>query len=186
MQKSEPMPMPKEITLETKIADLLNDYDGMKTILININPKFKKLNNPVLRRTLGRIASVRQAAIVGAMEPMDLVDQLRKAVGQEPICEGCEIKSDECFIPPATPKPSWIDTAKVCDVLNANALLDDDKNPLAEVRKALHKMSDKEMLKLEADFQPEPLIEEFEKDGYDVWTVESQEGHFVTYIHKGA
>jgi len=37
----------KEITLDTKIADLLNDYEGMKDILIDINPKFKKLNNPI-------------------------------------------------------------------------------------------------------------------------------------------
>jgi uncharacterized protein (DUF2249 family) len=178
--------MQKEITLETKIADLLNDYEGMKTILININPKFKKLNNPVLRRTLGRIASVRQAAVVGGMDPMDLVDQLRKAVGQEPICEGCEIKSDDCFVPPATPKPDWVDASQIYITLNANTLLDDDKNPLAETHKALHKMPKDEMLRLEADFQPEPLIEEFEKNGYDVWTDESQTGQFVTYIRKGA
>ncbi len=75
----------KEITLETKIADLLNDYEGMKDILIKINPKFKKLNNPVLRRTLAKIAGVKQAAVVGGMDPMDLLNQLRKAVGQTPI-----------------------------------------------------------------------------------------------------
>jgi hypothetical protein len=28
----------KEITLETKIADLLNGYEGMKDIFIEINP----------------------------------------------------------------------------------------------------------------------------------------------------
>jgi uncharacterized protein (DUF2249 family) len=176
--------MQKEITLETKIADLLNDYEGMKTILININPKFKKLNNPVLRRTLGRIASVRQAAVVGGMDPMDLVDQLRKAVGQEPICEGCEIKSDDCFVPPATPKPDWVDASQIYITLNANTLLDDDKNPLAETHKALHKMPEDEMLKLVADFQPEPLIEEFQKEGYATWISPEENGKFTTYIGK--
>jgi uncharacterized protein (DUF2249 family) len=172
------------ITLETKIADLLNDYDGMKEILISINPKFKKLNNPVLRRTLGRIATVRQAAIVGGMDPTDLVDRLRKAVGQEPICEGCEIKSDDCFVPQPAPRPDWVNDEKVVTTLDANILLDADKNPLAEVRKALHRMGEGDLLKLVADFQPEPLIEEFQKEGYATWISPEENGKFTTYIGK--
>jgi uncharacterized protein (DUF2249 family) len=178
--------MEKEITLETKIADLLNDYMGMKAILIDINPKFKKLNNPVLRRTLGRIASVRQAAIVGAMDPMDLVDQLRKAVGQPPICEDCEIKSDDCFIPtPPTTQPNWINQESK-QILNANTLLDEDKNPLAEVHNALRMIEVGEVVILEADFQPEPLIEEFVKKGNETYTTQTESGLFITYIRKGA
>ncbi len=176
--------MSKEITLETKIADLLNDYEGMKETLISINPKFKKLNNPVLRRTLGRIASVRQAAIVGNMDPKDLVDQLRKAVGQEPICEGCEIRSNECFIPENTDKPDWVGTAEPSVTLDANALLDADKNPLAEVRIALNKLAQGEQLLLLADFQPEPLIEEFTKQGFATYTYPEEEGKYRTYIRK--
>ena len=176
--------MPKSITLDTKIADLLNDYAGMKDILIDINPKFKKLNNPVLRRTLGRIASVRQAAVVGNMDPKDLVDQLRKAVGQEPICEECEIQDANCFIPEALPAPDWLTSATPSATLNANALLDDEKNPLAEVRIALNKLEPGEILLLQADFQPEPLIEEFAKQGLDVYTREEDNGNFSTYIRK--
>ncbi len=72
----------KEITLDTKIADLLNDYEGMKDILIDINPKFKKLNNPILRRTVAKVATVKQASIVGGMRPLELLNRLREAVGQ--------------------------------------------------------------------------------------------------------
>jgi uncharacterized protein (DUF2249 family) len=172
------------ITLETKIADLLNDYDGMKAILIAINPKFKKLNNPVLRRTLGRIATVRQAAIVGGMNPTDLVDQLRKAVGQEPICEGCEIRNDDCFVPETSPQPDWVNEANVAITLDANALLDADKNPLAEVRKALHKIPKGSLLKLIADFQPEPLIESFQQEGFPTWISEEDDGIYTTFIQS--
>ena len=174
--------MPQEITLETKIADLLNDYEGMKEILIGINPKFKKLNNPVLRRTLGRVASVRQAAIVGNMNPKDLVDQLRKAVGQPPICQDCEIQTDACFIPsPPDERPEWIDQEPQA-TLDANTLLDADKNPLAEVRKALRSLQPGQLLTLTADFQPEPLIEEFAKEGYATYTYEDETGKFITSI----
>ncbi len=172
------------ITLATKISDLLNDYDGMKNILIEINPKFKKLNNPILRRTLGRVASVKQAAVVGNMDPKDLVDQLRKAVGQEPICEDCEIKSIECYFPEKTVEvPRWADK-KPKYRYNANEMLENDKNPLGEVRKALHKMEEGEIMVLEADFMPEPLIEEFHKDGHETYTHQERDDKFLTYTKK--
>ncbi len=175
----------KEITLDTKIHDLLNDYERMKEILIGINPKFKKLNNPVLRRTIGRVAGVRQAAIVGAMDPMDLLNQLRLAVGQEPTCEDCPIKSDACLMPVPEPRPAWIQGEPVTE-LDANEILDADKNPLAIVRKALKEMQAGEYLLLKADFRPEPLIEEFLKDGCQVHVEETEEGLFHTYVQKAA
>ncbi len=172
----------KEITLETKIHDLLNDYEGMKEILIGINPKFKKLNNPVLRRTLGRVAGVRQAAIVGAMDPMDLLNQLRLAVGQESICESCTEESEACHLPETKPRPDWVN-ASPKSILDANAILDADKNPLAIARKALRGLEGEEHILLTADFRPEPLIEEFIKDGYSVY-IEETEGLFHTYVQK--
>lgn len=126
----------KEITLETKIADLLNCYPSMQEILIAINPKFKKLNNPVLRRTIGRVAGVRQAAIVGGMDPMDLLNQLHEAVGQPSLCEGCDDPSETCVMPAEEAAPEWISVAPSV-VLDANEILDKEQNPLAITRKAL-------------------------------------------------
>jgi len=174
----------QEITLETKIHDLLNDYEGMKEILIGINPKFKKLNNPVLRRTIGRVAGVRQAAIVGGMDPMDLLNQLRLAVGQEPTCEDCPIKSDACLMPQPEPRPEWL-VGVPAATLDANAILDADQNPLAVVRKALREMAEGDYLLLKADFRPEPLIDEFLKDGAQVHVEETAEGIYHTYVRKG-
>jgi uncharacterized protein (DUF2249 family) len=168
----------KEITLETKIAELLNDYEGMKDILIRINPKFKKLNNPVLKRTLAKIAGVRQAAIVGGMDPMDLLNQLREAVGQAPvdimISEG-EMEAKET--------PEWI-LKEVKQTLNANEILDEERNPLAELHKVLKTIDEGEVITIEADFQPEPLIDEMLKAGHKVFAREVEENHFITYIKK--
>lgn len=173
----------KEITLETKIYDLLSDYQGMKAILIGINPKFKKLNNPVLRRTLGRVAGVRQAAIVGGMDPMDLLNQLRLAVGQESICETCTEESEACHAPAAVPRPSWL-KGDPAAILDANQILDEDKNPLALARKALKSLEAGRFILLVADFRPEPLIDEFIKDGHLVYTEEHKDTLFYTYVQK--
>ena len=166
----------KEIKIDTTIASLLNDYDGMKDILISINPKFKKLNNPILRRTVARVATVKQAAIIGGMPPIELLNKLRAAVGQDAIeQEQEEIKEQKL--------PDWFDKKEAAS-LNANELLDNNKNPLAEVGKAIKKLNSGEILKLSADFKPEPLIEEFKKKGYEVATKQLSKDSFVTKILK--
>jgi len=166
----------KEITLETKIADLLNDYEGMKDILIKINPKFKKLNNPVLRRTLAKIAGVKQAAVVGGMDPVDLLNQLREAVGQVPV----DVTTPEGEVA-AEEAPQWILQA-VKQTLNANKILDEERNPLAELHKALKAIDEGEVITVEADFQPEPLMDAMLKAGHEVFARETAEDHFITYI----
>jgi TusA-related sulfurtransferase len=167
----------KEITLDTKIADLLNNYEGMKDILIDINPKFKKLNNPILRRTIAKVAGVKQAAIVGGMKPIDLLNQLRERVGQSPI------DLSENDVEDNQKAPDWIEQEATIS-LNANDILDRDKNPLAETNKALKKLKDGEILQIHSDFRPEPLIDEFIKKGYNVYTQERDSNNFVTYILK--
>jgi len=168
----------KEITLDTKISELLNDYEGMKDILISINPKFKKLNNPILRKTIAKVASVKQAAFVGGMEPAELLNKLREAVGQEKI----EVKEDENEIQKPVEKPSWIVETTPKVVLNANKLLDEDKNPLAEVSKALKSLEKGDVLEIVSDFRPEPLIDEFVKKGYEIFCDEINDSEFKTYI----
>jgi len=169
----------KEITLQTKIADLLNDYEGMKDILIEINPKFKKLNNPVLRRTVAKVAGVKQAAIVGGMDPYDLLNKLRIAVGQEPVAIKSEIKVE------SQDEPAWIKESEPKVVLDANELLEKEKNPLAETNKILKNFKKGELLTVLADFRPEPLIEEFEKKGFEVFCKKVDKDSFITFIRKG-
>ena len=169
----------KEITLETKIADLLNDYEGMKDILIEINPKFKKLNNPVLRRTLAKIAGVKQAAIVGGMDPADLLNQLCEAVGQASV----DTAIPKVNIIEAEEAPEWILQVPK-QTLNANEILDEERNPLAELHKALKMIDEGDVITIEADFQPEPLIEEMLKVGHKVFANEATQDHFITYIKK--
>jgi len=174
MYKGEKM---KEITLETKIADLLNGHEDMKNILIKINPKFKKLNNPVLRRTLAKIAGVKQAAIVGDMDPIDLLNQLRVAVGQTPIEENKD-KDKNTLV---TEAPLWISEEPKA-TLDANMLLDNEDNPLAKAYNILRRLDDGDILTIVADFQPEPLIEEFEKAGHEVYCLKCNDTQFITYI----
>ena len=169
-----------EITLDTKIATLLNNYENMKDILIDINPKFKKLNNPVLRRTLAKLASVKQAAIVGGMEPIELLNKLRVAVGQSTV----EINShDTTQDNTIKPMPEWAKAQPIA-TLNANELLNEELNPLAKAHQILKNANDSEFITITSDFKPEPLIEEFIKAKREVYSQEINSLNFITYIKK--
>ncbi len=166
----------KEITIDTKISDLLNNYDGMKEILIEINPKFEKLNNPILRRTIAKVAGVKQAAIVGGMKPMELLNKLREAVGQKPLeLENISEKKS------MQNRPKWVDN-KPNATLNANDILDNNKNPLAELYKTIKNLKKGETVLIYSDFRPEPLIEEFIKKGHKVYSEEITKEDFRTYF----
>lgn len=169
----------KKITMSTTVAELLNDYENMKDILIKINPKFKKLNNPVLKRTLAKVATVKQAAIVGGMKPENLLNQLRIAVGQEPIDTDNNTTNN-------TPldTQNWIKEIAPKESINANELLNEDKNPLAISSKILKKFEKGEVLKIVSDFKPEPLIEEYEKKGYEVFCRQKSNKEFETFVKK--
>lgn len=168
-----------EITMETKIADLLNSRSDMKDILIAINPKFKKLNNPVLRRTLAKLASVKQAAVVGGMDAVDLLNQLRVAAGQEPVDSGGATHEES----EGESTPEWI-SQEAQATFDGNAMLDREENPLAEISKAMQNLEEGDTVTLTVDFKPEPLIDQFLERGYKVYTEET-DGGFVTYIRKG-
>jgi len=168
------------ITLETKIADILNNYEGMKDILIDINPKFKKLNNPILRRTIGRVATIKQAAVVGNMDAGELVNRLRSSVGQDPLDA-----SDSVVEEISMTTPIWVES-EPAQTIDANVMLDDDLNPLAESNKILNKMSTNEILLIKSDFRPEPLIDHFLERGDEVYVVEISDSSYQTLIKKSS
>jgi len=161
-----------EITLESKIGKILDAYPFLEEELIALNPKYKKLKNPVLRRTVARIATVKQAALVGGMDPVELLNFMRKKVGQPPIDVKVEKEQERV--------PEWIATEPKI-IIDGNKLLDEGKNPLAELLGAMKSLQKGDVLLLLTDFRPEPLIEEMRKRGHEVYSGAEGERHY-TYI----
>ncbi len=65
-----------DLSPKTKVNDLLNRYPFLKDFLISINPEFKMLNNPLMRKTVGRIASLNRAAMIAGMDVKKLLDDI--------------------------------------------------------------------------------------------------------------
>lgn len=73
-----------EITPHTNVAELLDTYPQLEDMLIDMAPAFRKLKTPLLRRTIARVATLRQAAMTGDLPVSDVVGRLREEVGQPP------------------------------------------------------------------------------------------------------
>ncbi len=72
----------ERIGAETTVAGLIREYPEMMDWLVAYNPKFEALRNPVLRNTIGRVATLRQAAVIAGVEVDRLVEDIRLKLGQ--------------------------------------------------------------------------------------------------------
>ncbi len=71
-----------EITAKTKLMDLLNEYPQLEEKIIQAAPAFKNLKNPILRRTVGQLATVEKVAQIGNLDVFTFVNLLRRETGQ--------------------------------------------------------------------------------------------------------
>ncbi len=65
-----------ELSPKTKVNDLLERYPFLKNFLINLNKEFQMLDNPFMRKTMGRIASLNKVALIGGMDVKKLLDDI--------------------------------------------------------------------------------------------------------------
>ena len=48
------------ISPKTKVGELLDAYPELEPVLMAMSPAFEKLKNPVLRKTVARVATLQQ------------------------------------------------------------------------------------------------------------------------------
>ncbi len=114
------------ITPKTKVLELIETYPQLEDVLIEYAPAFKNLKNPVLRRTVAKIATLQQAAAIGGVKTEELINRLRKEVGQE-------ILSDETGSVYNYLKPEWFSEEKIVKQLNASEMLAAGEHPVNQV-----------------------------------------------------
>jgi len=62
-----------ELSTKTKIGALLDRYPFLLEYLLSQSPKFSKLKNPLLHKTVAAFASISSAASLGGLDPDDLL-----------------------------------------------------------------------------------------------------------------
>ena len=168
------------ITPKTKVSDLLETYPQLEDILIKHVPAFKKLKNPVLRKTVAKIANLQQASSIGNIKIEDLINLLRKEVGQESV----QIAESEKY---NTQKPEWFNENKVKHELDVREMLASGEHPVNQVIADLRSLDDDEIYKVTAPFIPAPLIDKATSLNLSHWIKkESDSLFFIYFIRKKA
>jgi hypothetical protein len=169
------MPDRSPITVNTRVAALLREYPELEEVLIGLAPAFQKLRNPVLRRSVARVATLRQAAAVGRMHPTTLVDALRAEAGQEPV--EADTSDPETYF---DEQPAWFDADRVVLVLRDDEL-DPDVMPINPLLHAAKDLSEGEIVELITAHLPAPGIDNLRGKGYQTWSIEDSDG-IKTYV----
>ncbi len=166
-----------QITPETKIGVLLEKFPQLEKTLIEVFPEFKKLRNPILRKTIARVTSLRHAAAVAKVPIAELINKLRNEAG---IKE--EFQTDESIMSFSKEIPSWFSPSSIVQSLDARSILDKGEKPLNKVLADCKSLKAGEIYELTTPFLPAPLIDNAQKQGFLVWAKEEDERIFKTYL----
>jgi len=176
--KAEP---PLLITPDTRVAELLEHFPELEQELLDLSPAFRKLQNPVLRRTVARITTLRNAAKVGKIDLGVMINRLRKAAGQQEEFQ----KSDE-----TTPGeesegvPSWLVMDRVVKRIDVRSILDAGEKPAGKVLGELKQVPEGRICELTAPFLPAPLIDLAEQRGFESWSREESASITKVYFYR--
>lgn len=168
-----------QILPSTKVAQLLDAYPELEEVLIRMAPPFKKLRNPILRRSVAKVATLQQAAMAARLDLTSMINQLRDAVAQEPL-EAMDGPSVGDYLGAA---PDWFDPSCVATSIDDRAG-NSDEMAITRIIKAMKGLGDRQVVELKTTFLPAPGIDVARNRGLRTWTVQEQEDLYKTYFTR--
>jgi len=169
-----------EITPSVTVHALLEAYPELEEVLIGIAPPFKKLNNPLLRKSVAKVATIKNISSVGGVPLNDLIDKLREAVGQT---ESTDSYSDQEYF---GEQPDWFSPEKISISINENQLDDKDKMTLVAILNGARNVKKGEIIELVTTFLPAPGIDILKSKGYSAWIRKEDNDLIRSYFLKNS
>ncbi|MCP4901655.1 MAG: DUF1858 domain-containing protein [bacterium] len=153
------------ITPQLTVAALLKDYPKLEDVLIGLAPPFAKLRNPLLRRSVAKVATLRQAAAAAGLELAPMVNTLRQAAGQDPWTNDETAEEQDYW----AEQPPWFAEDRVVASFDDRHPGDPNVMSLVPVSKAAKRLHDGEILRLVTSHLPAPGIDQMTAKGYAFW-----------------
>lgn len=177
------MAEPLEIGPSTRVATLLDRYPQLEEVLVAQSPAFERLRNPVLRRTIARLATLEQAAGIAGIPVDELVAVLRRAAAGETVGAAEPAATGAAPAAGAPEAPSWLDPARVVETIDADALLDAGEVPVGPVLARARRLAPGEILRVTASFAPTPLLDRLAGGSFATHLAAEPPGHAL-YVRR--
>lgn len=146
-----------------KVSEVLRRYPYLLDELVAINPTFRLLRNPVMRRVQSRLVTVGQAAEIGGMEPAALVRALNRAIGVEVPEESAPVRPDAA---PPTDVPPWVGTVPIDAEVDARPMQREGREPFSAIMAAARSVAPGHAFRLWNTFEPIPLYDVLGQRGF--------------------
>ena len=169
-----------DITPDTKVGELLDDYPELESLLRRFSPAFSALKNPVLRKTVARVTSLQQAAKVGNADVVEMVNALRKEAGLVALEDRFCSDDTGVEVPVADKAPD----TRVTHTLDVRPLIQAGEHPKEAVLSLADRLQKGECLLFIAPFPPLPLIDLLKKKGFTVTMLAPHNGAVHTFVER--
>jgi|GEM_PF-2513462 hypothetical protein len=127
---------------------LLETYLELEDVLIGIAPPFKKLRNPIFRKSVAKVATIKHISSVVGVPLDELIGRLREAVGQSTSMESYE--DSEYY----GEQPDWFSPDRIALSVEEDKLDDIGKMALVSLLGEAKKVEMGEIIELVTSFIP--------------------------------
>jgi uncharacterized protein (DUF2249 family) len=170
--------MTMTINSNTKIGAILKEAPGALDAIIEINAKFEKLRNPILRRLMAGRTTLASASKFGNCELEDFYKKL------EPF--GFEIDRSIAHTKEEKQVPEFMSclVSRQLTELDVRPVLASGEDPLNIIMSKIKTIEPGGILKIINSFEPTPLILLLEKKGFETYVEHISSDHVNTYFYK--
>lgn len=167
------------ITPDSRLGELLERWPVLEEVLLEISPHFKALRNPVLRRTVAKVATLRQVSTVSGVALGVLIERLRAGAGLAPVA--VEEEDDA----PAE-RPPWAEARNVARTHDARAAIEAGEHPMQRVMADLAALGDGDVYALVTPFAPAPLVDLARRKGFVSYSAKEGDALVRTFFRRDA
>lgn len=171
------------------VFDTVTKHPDLKEKLLELSPKYERLNHPVIFNTVAKITTIKKAASVGGIYWKEFVYRLNDAIGLGK--EYLEKSKTDAFtahgtasvkgpVKTKTEKPDWFDKAESFEVLDAR----NGGEPFFQVTEKAKTVASGSGFVLVQGFEPLPLIGYLETMGFEHYTERPDETEFKIYFYR--
>jgi hypothetical protein len=166
------------ITPDSRLGELLERWPALEEVLLALSPHFRALRNPVLRRTIARVATLRQVSSVSGVSLGVLIERLRAGAGLAPAPV-----AEESGGPPPE-RPAWAAEGPATRSHDARQAIEAGEHPLPRVMADLAGLAGDDVYQLLTPFVPAPLVDMARGKGFEAFSVAEAEGLVRTFFRR--
>jgi len=163
------------INRNTKISKILKEKPEAIKVIANLNKDFKKLENPILRRSLATRVSVKDAAKIGKVPVETFLNALEDIGFEVDFTSAIQSEKKINKLPPDFSNREII-------TLDVRPIIAEGKDPFPYIDKTAIQIKPEQILLIINNFEPIPLINHLIKNNFVHWVKEDNNGNYLTYF----